>query len=294
MLWQAWKEHNPGHPTNHFSRASTSLDVVGNAIAILEDDANLNAGYGSNLTLNGTVECDAAIMDGHLNYGSVGAVSGIKNPIRLAHAVLDYAKVPDLLGRIPPLTLVSEGAYSFAIDKCTKHASQNPIDIVAKGSLISPKAREQWTKWKTRLDNISSTDINDPTGLTDIQDTVGAIAYQKGDTIAAGVSRLMLSQAAIFGAGCWAQEFSKSGIKLACSAGEYITKSMLAREIANAFAAAIAQGGDIDCHEILHDVVLEKFWSQYLIMKFALLLDSDVHVKSPVGNVVLYKVNKRV
>lgn len=34
-------------------------------------------GYGSNLTLNGTVECDAAIMDGRSgDFGSVGAVSG--------------------------------------------------------------------------------------------------------------------------------------------------------------------------------------------------------------------------
>lgn len=36
----------------------------------------MNAGYGSNLTLDGTVECDAAIMDGRANFGSVGAVSG--------------------------------------------------------------------------------------------------------------------------------------------------------------------------------------------------------------------------
>lgn len=34
-------------------------------------------GYGSNLTLDGTVECDAAIMDGQTgDFGSVGAVSG--------------------------------------------------------------------------------------------------------------------------------------------------------------------------------------------------------------------------
>ena len=34
-------------------------------------------GFGSNLTFNGTVECDASIMDGRTaDYGAVGAVSG--------------------------------------------------------------------------------------------------------------------------------------------------------------------------------------------------------------------------
>lgn len=79
-------------------------------------------GYGSNLTLDGTVECDAAIMDGNsADFGSVGAVSGIQscfcyiqvryslsdtginNPIRLAHSILEYSRTPDSLGRIAPL-----------------------------------------------------------------------------------------------------------------------------------------------------------------------------------------------
>lgn len=52
--------------------------MVQTAIQHLEDDEHLNAGYGSNLTLEGTVECDAAIMHGTTGlFGSVGAVSGV-------------------------------------------------------------------------------------------------------------------------------------------------------------------------------------------------------------------------
>lgn len=50
--------------------------MVQTAIQHLEDDEHLNAGYGSNLTLEGTVECDAALMHGTGLFGSVGAVSG--------------------------------------------------------------------------------------------------------------------------------------------------------------------------------------------------------------------------
>ena len=44
---------------------------------MFKDSQWTNAGLGSNLSLAGTVECDASIMDGKsLQYGAVGAVSG--------------------------------------------------------------------------------------------------------------------------------------------------------------------------------------------------------------------------
>jgi len=81
-------------------------------------------------------------------------------------------------------TLVSEGARTFAAD----NSAQITIETVPPESLVSPKAREEWMKWKARLES-SSADQTDAASIMDIQDTVGAVACQNIDGVAAGVSR---------------------------------------------------------------------------------------------------------
>jgi taspase (threonine aspartase 1) len=61
-----------------------------------------NAGTGSNLTLNDKIECDASIMDKD-GFGSVGALSNIKNPIMVSLSLLEaQAKGTLSMGRIVP------------------------------------------------------------------------------------------------------------------------------------------------------------------------------------------------
>lgn len=55
---------------------SSALDAMISSISVLEKDACLNAGCGSNLTIDGQVECDASLMNDSGEFGSVGAVSG--------------------------------------------------------------------------------------------------------------------------------------------------------------------------------------------------------------------------
>lgn len=70
---------------------------------VLEDSPLTNAGFGSNLTSDGKVECDASVMNGSdHNYGAIGAVSGVKNPVDVAKCLCQYQKVNLGHGRVPP------------------------------------------------------------------------------------------------------------------------------------------------------------------------------------------------
>ncbi|PWZ44198.1 putative threonine aspartase [Zea mays] len=130
----------------------TSLDAVAAAIQVLEDDPVTNAGRGSNLTESGHVECDASIMDGSTgSFGAVGAIRDVKNPIQVAlHLAKEQMAGPSLLGRIPPMFLVGEGAYQWAKSK--------GMDLVESTSeanswLVTENARAQWVKYTSLLVN---------------------------------------------------------------------------------------------------------------------------------------------
>jgi beta-aspartyl-peptidase (threonine type) len=68
----------------------SALDAAVAAVVLLEDDPRFNAGTGGVPSEDGCLEHDAAIMDGASGRaGAVAAVRGVRNPVRLARAVLD-------------------------------------------------------------------------------------------------------------------------------------------------------------------------------------------------------------
>src|SRR6476660_10461361 len=65
---------------NILQQGGSSLDAVEAAVRALEDNPNFNAGIGSCLTVEGNIEMDAGIMEGHsLQVGAVSAIELIKN-----------------------------------------------------------------------------------------------------------------------------------------------------------------------------------------------------------------------
>lgn len=84
----------------------SALDAAEAAVIALEDNPLFNAGTGSTLNSLGKIEMDAAIMEGDsLRAGAVAAVSGVKNPIKLARRILQDGR---------HVMLAGEGALLFA------------------------------------------------------------------------------------------------------------------------------------------------------------------------------------
>ena len=72
------------------SQTRGAIAAVEAAVRAMEDNPRFNAGRGSALTTDGTVEMDASIMEGdRLRNGAVASVSGVRNPVTLARRILE-------------------------------------------------------------------------------------------------------------------------------------------------------------------------------------------------------------
>ncbi|KAI8956948.1 N-terminal nucleophile aminohydrolase [Daldinia sp. FL1419] len=121
----------------------SAVDAVEAAIKTLEDKEITNAGYGSNLAIDGTVECDATLVDHFGRSGACGAVPNIRNPISLAKMILLSSNKPLSLRRVPPNLLIGEGAKEFA--------QESGMLLVPNQWLVSRNARDRHIRWQEEL-----------------------------------------------------------------------------------------------------------------------------------------------
>ena len=84
----------------------SSLDAINAALVIMEDSPQFNAGRGAVFNAEGVNEMDASIMDGRdQRAGAVAGVHRVKNPIKLARAVMEKSR---------HVMLAGDGAEVFA------------------------------------------------------------------------------------------------------------------------------------------------------------------------------------
>jgi L-asparaginase / beta-aspartyl-peptidase len=194
------------------SGGSHALDAIETAIMTLEDDPVFDAGYGSHLNLDGQVECDAIVMDAAtLRAGSVAGLHRIRNPIRLARAVLE---------KCPHMMLIAEGAERFA--------AQHGIALCDPDELVCPAEREAWIRC-SRDSHAAEHHRGHEQG------TVGAVALDAHGRLIAATStggtccKLpgRVGDSPLIGCGCYAD--AETGGVSATGYGEAIMKVVLAK-----------------------------------------------------------------
>ena len=194
------------------SNGGHALDAIEASITILEDDPAFDAGFGSHLNLDGRVECDAIVMDGAtLRAGSVAGLHRIKNPIKLARAVLEKS---------PHMMLIAEGAERFA--------AAHSVPLCDPDDLISPAEKEAWLH--CRQDSHAAEHHRGHE-----QGTVGAVALDGDGNLFAATStggtccKLpgRVGDSPLIGCGCYAD--STAGGVSCTGYGEAIMKIVMAK-----------------------------------------------------------------
>ncbi len=145
----------------------SALDAVVRAVEHMEDVPTLNAGYGACLTEDGTVELDAAVMEGRdRRAGAVALVRRLRHPVRVARLLLEEGRQVFLAGA---------AAETFA-------AAQG-VALIDPELLVTPERRAAWEA--RRHDPQSSGSLSDDDAGTG---TVGAVALDAAGHVAAATS----------------------------------------------------------------------------------------------------------
>lgn len=199
----------------------SALDAVEAAARVLEEDASFNAGRGSVLSASGTVELDAAIMDG--SDRRAGAVAGLRTtraPIYAARAAMKHS---------PHVLLTYDGADQFA--------REQGLEQVENGWFVTPQRKAQLDKVMTAGGKFDA-DIK--------YGTVGAVACDAHGHVAAATSTGGLTakrwgrigDSPLIGAGTYAD--NRAAAVSATGLGEAFIRAVAAHEL----CARLRLGGE--------------------------------------------------
>jgi beta-aspartyl-peptidase (threonine type) len=250
------------------ARHGSALDAVEAAVLVLEESPHFNAGKGAVFDADGRHQLDASIMEGHTRRaGAVAGVRTVRNPIRLARAVMERSR---------HVMLAGEGAEAFAdtladIERVpndwfdTEHRRQQLEDARAK-------ERAQ------ALDSVPGTYFG----------TVGAVALDRQGNIAAATSTggmtnkrwNRIGDSPVIGAGTWADD--RCGVS-GTGWGEFFIRAAVAHDI----CARVAYGEialATAAHHVVNVVVPELGGDGG-----AIALDRDGNIAMPFNTSGMYR-----
>jgi len=246
----------------------SSMDAVEAAIVVMEDSPFFNAGKGALFNADGGHELDASIMDGHS--GKAGAVAGvttIKNPIKLARAVMEHS---------PHVMLAGQGAEHFA-------------DTLPQIERVDPKYFDTDKRWQQLQDAKAREKAAATYSVPGTYfGTVGAVALDQAGHIAAGTSTggmtnkrwSRIGDSPIIGAGTYATD--------ACGVsgtgwGEFYIRAVAAHDI----CARVAYRGDslaVAAEEVINKIVPAMGGDGG-----AIALDKDGNIAMPFNTTGMYR-----
>ena len=220
----------------------SALDVVTEAVRLLEECPLFNAGIGAVYTRDETHELDACVMDGNtLNAGAVAGVSHLRNPILAARLVMEHS---------PHVMMIGEGAENFAIAQGMERVS---ADIFSTPERYAQLLAAQ-SAGETVLDH-SATPLDENNKMG----TVGAVALDMFGNLAAATSTGGMTNklpgrvgdSPLVGAGCYA---NNANVAVSCTGtGEVFIRALAAYDI-----AALMDYGGLSLSEACERVVMEK------------------------------------
>lgn len=229
----------------------TSLDAVEAVVNLLEDNPLFNAGKGAVFTNEGTVELDAAIMNGQtLAAGAVAGVRTIKNPVSAARAVMEKS---------PHVMMIGKGAEKFAL--------QQGITIVDTSYFFT---EERWKSLQTARQSDSAKAFISTPGenklafvSTEPKDskygTVGAVALDMHGNLAAATSTGGMTNkkfgrvgdVPIIGAGTYA---NNATCAISCTGwGEFFIRLVMAKTVSD-----MIEFGKMSLKDAAHEMVMKK------------------------------------
>ncbi|RKR65283.1 beta-aspartyl-peptidase (threonine type) [Yokenella regensburgei] len=220
----------------------SALDVVTEAVRLLEECPLFNAGIGSVYTADARHELDACVMDGNLlQAGAVAGVRHLQNPVLAARLVLE---------RSPHVLLIGEGAEHFA--------EREGMPLV-ENSLFDSEARYQQLQQARSVGEVSLDHASAPLDEQNKTGTVGAVALDMMGNLAAATSTGGMTNklpgrvgdSPIPGAGCYANNAS---VAVSCTGtGEVFMRTLAAYDI-----SALMEYGGLSLQEACERVVMEK------------------------------------